>query len=632
MCGIAGFLSFSPQARLDRDVLVRMRDTMVHRGPDGGGLWLSADGDVGLAHRRLSIIDLAASADQPMGSDDGRVQLVFNGEIYNHAEIRRELIALGVTGWRTDHSDTEMLLRAYLQWGIACLERFRGMFGFALWDGRTRELWLVRDRRGIKPVYWSLHGGRLTFASEIKALLQAPGQPREVDHQALYHYLSFLTTPAPQTLFRGIRKLPAGGLLRVTPDGRTEERQWYELLDRVQPVPEQTENEVARRLLAELREAVKLRKVSDVPVGVFLSGGIDSSTNAALFAEGESGRIKTFCIGYQGSETYTNETGYARMMADRVGAEHHELLLTVDDLIEFIPRMIELQDEPIADPVCVPIYYVSKLARDNGIIVAQVGEGSDELFCGYTHWRTYNRLAWWNDLPVPRFGKRLGLAIGRAWGKEHSLQYELLRRGAAGEPVFWSGADAFRETEKQALLGPALLEELRGYSSWEALRPLHERFRHSGIEHSHLNWMTYADLSLRLPELLLMRVDKMSMGVSLEGRVPFLDHQFVEYAMGIPTAMKLSGGESKHMLKLAVRGLIPDEIIDRPKQGFGVPVHEWFAGRLGAEIRTSVSRFVRETGFLDAAAVDVVLRKGRGEDAWFLYNLSEWWARYIAGH
>jgi asparagine synthase (glutamine-hydrolysing) len=630
MCGIVGFLSFSPKARLERDVLLRMRETMVHRGPDGGGLWLSPDGDVGLAHRRLSIIDLAASADQPMGSDDGRVQLVFNGEIYNHAGIRRELISLGVTHWRTDHSDTEVLLRSYLHWGIACLDRFRGMFGFGLWDGRTREMWLVRDRRGIKPVYWCTHGGRLTFASEIKALLEVPGQPREIDHQALYHYLSFVTTPAPQTLFRGIRKLPAGGLVRVTADGRVEERIWYDLLDHVSPVPEQTENEIAGRLLAELREAVKLRKVSDVPVGVFLSGGIDSSTNAALFAEDESSRIKTFCIGYKGSETYTNETGFAHMMAERVGAEHHELLLTVDDLIDFIPRMIELQDEPIGDPVCVPVYYVSKLARDNGIIVAQVGEGSDELFCGYSSWKIYLRLARLNDLPLLTAVKRLGLGVARTLGKGLSKPVELLRRGAAGGPVFWSGAEAFREAEKQALLGPALRDELRGYSSWEVMRPMWERFGRSDVEQSHLNWMTYADLSLRLPELLLMRVDKMSMGVSLEGRVPFLDHRFVEYAMGIPTAIKVAGGESKHILKRAVRGLIPDEIIDRPKQGFGVPVHEWFASRLGPEVRASVNHFVRETELLDPAAVDAVLHAGRGTEAWYLYNLAEWWARYIA--
>jgi len=631
MCGITGFLAFSDRARLDPEVLVKMRDVMAHRGPDGAGRWISPDGRVGLGHRRLSILDLSDLAAQPMGSDDGKVQLVFNGEIYNHAEIRMELIKEGVTYWRTDHSDTEVILRAYLQWGIGCLERFRGMFGLGIWDGRTRDLWLVRDRRGVKPVYWSMHGGRVTFASEIKALLQVPSQPREMDSQALYHYLSFLATPAPQTLFKGIRKLPAGGLVRITADGQVEERQWYELLDRVQPVQEKTEADVAARVLVELREAVKLRKVSDVPVGVFLSGGIDSSTNAALFTEGDTHQVKTFCIGYQNSSTYKNETAYARLMAERVGAEHHELLLTLDDVMAFIPRMIDLQDEPIADPVCVPVYYVSKLARDNGIVVAQVGEGSDELFCGYDSWRTYLQLAKWNDLPVPAAVKRMGLGAARTMGWGLSSQYELLRRGASGEPVFWSGAEAFREAEKQTLLGPELRASLCGYSSWEVLRPMHDRFQRSGLEHSHLNWMTYADLSLRLPELLLMRVDKMSMGVSLEGRVPFLDHKFVEYAMGIPTKMKLAGGESKHILKRAVRGLIPDEIIDRPKQGFGVPVHEWFSKKLGPEINASVMRFVRETGMLDAAAVEAILRAGRGTEAWYLYNLAEWWARFIAG-
>lgn len=631
MCGIAGFISFKPKAQLSRADLQRMGDCMAHRGPDGGDVWLAPNGTAGLAHRRLSIIDLSTEASQPMGSLDGQVQLVFNGEIYNHAVIRRELLQAGVTGWRTDHSDTEVILRAYLQWGIGCLERFRGMFALGIWDARTRELWLVRDRRGVKPLYWSVHGGKVVFASEIKALLKVPGLPREVDPQALYHYLSFLTTPAPQTLFRGIRKVPAGGLVRITEDGRIEEKLWYDLLQHVQSVPEKTEEDVARRLLSELREAVKLRKVSDVPVGVFLSGGIDSSTNAALFSEGETKRVKTFCIGYTGSSTYTNETRYARMMAERVGAEHHELLLSIDDLIDFIPRMIELQDEPIADPVCVPVYYVSKLARDNGIVVAQVGEGSDELFCGYSSWQAYLQLARWNDLPVPNALKRAGLGFARVMGWGLSAQYELLRRGAVGEPVFWSGAEAFREAEKQSLLGPSIREQLRGYSSWEVIAPMRRNFEASTLEQSHLNWMTYADLSLRLPELLLMRVDKMSMGVSLEGRVPFLDHRFVEYSMGIPTAMKLAGGESKYILKRAVRGLIPDEIIDRPKQGFGVPVHEWFASRLGPEIRRSVDRFVHETGLLDARAVNAVLESGRGTEAWYLYNLSEWWAHFIGG-
>jgi asparagine synthase (glutamine-hydrolysing) len=395
-------------------------------------------------------------------------------------------------------------------------------------------------------------------------------------------------------------------------------------------VEERTEEDVCHRLIHELRESVQLRKVSDVPVGVFLSGGVDSSTNAALFSEGESSAVKTFCIGYEGSDSYSNETHFAADMARRVGAEHHERILSIDDLMSFVPRMIELQDEPIADPVCVPVYYVSKLARDNGVIVAQVGEGSDELFWGYSSWKTYLQLSRWNDLPVPRALKRLALGGAGTMGWGLSAQFELLRRGTAGEPIFWSGAEAFREAEKQALLGPALRSELRGRSSWEVIGPMHRRFTESSIEQSHINWMAYADLHLRLPELLLMRVDKMGMGASIEGRVPFLDHVFVEYAMGIPSSMKTARGESKHILKRAVRGLIPDSIIDRPKQGFGAPVHEWFQQRLGKPMRASIDRFVRETELLDARAVNAVLDAGRGTEAWYLYNLAAWWERYIA--
>ena len=630
MCGIVGQLSLNGARLSDPDLVARMRDTMIHRGPDGAGLWTSADRTACLGHRRLSILDLSSAASQPMGDAAGTIQVVFNGEIYNHAEIRKELQTEGIGPWKTDHSDTEVIVHGYLRWGIDCIERFRGMFAIAIWDTRSRELWLVRDRRGVKPLYWSAHNGLITFASEIKALLADPAQQRAIDHTALYHYLSFLTTPAPQTLFRGIRKLPAGGLLKVSRDGSISERLWYDLGDRVRPVEERTEAEVCERLLAELKTAVQLRKVSDVPVGVFLSGGVDSSTNAALFSQGETSAVKTFSIGYEGTDSYVNETQFAADMARRVGSEHHERILSIDDLINFIPRMIELQDEPIADPVCVPVYYVSKLARDNGVIVAQVGEGSDELFWGYSSWKTYLQLARANDLPVPQSLKRLGLAGARFMGRGLSSQYELLRRGASNEPVFWSGAEAFREAEKQVLLGHDLKKSLKGLSSWHAIEPLYTRYQNSNLEKSHINWMAYSDLHLRLPELLLMRVDKMGMGASIEGRVPFLDHVFVEYAMGIPSSMKTKGGVSKHILKRAVRGLIPDEIIDRPKQGFGAPVHEWFSQRLGPVMRKSITRFVRETELLDARAVSAVLDAGRGTEAWYLYNLAAWWERYIA--
>jgi asparagine synthase (glutamine-hydrolysing) len=292
--------------------------------------------------------------------------------------------------------------------------------------------------------------------------------------------------------------------------------------------------------------------------------------------------------------------------------------------------MVRLQDEPIADPVCVPVYYVSKLARDNDVIVAQVGEGADELFNGYPWWQQYLRLERYNDLPVPRVLKRAGLAGMRGLGDADTRKYELLRRGSLGQPVFWSGAEAFVQARKAQLLSPRMREQFDGRTSWEALQPTYERFRTKAWETSDLNWMTYTDLSHRLPELLLMRVDKMSMGVSLEGRVPFLDHQFVALAMSIPTEVKLRNGTLKHILKKAVRGVIPDELIDRPKQGFGVPVFEWYQDRLGARIREDVDDFNRSTDFLDDGAVSRVLQSNDGTSAWILHNLAMWWKEYIA--
>jgi asparagine synthase (glutamine-hydrolysing) len=632
MCGIVGKYAFGNSAcPVDEGLLSKMRDCMAHRGPDGARTWVSDDHRVGLAFRRLAIIDLAETAMQPMSNEDGSVRLVFNGEIYNHAEIRAELERLGGHTWSTDHSDTEVIVHAFEQWGIDCLHRFRGMFAIAIWDARTRDLWLIRDRIGIKPLYYSVREGALVFASEIKALLQDPAQPRAVDEEAFFHYLSFLTTPAPQTLFAGIRKLPNGSWLRIGPDGQMREHRYWEVWEHTTPLTGVSEDEIARRLLDELRTAVKLRKVSDVPVGVFLSGGIDSSTNAALFSEGETRPIKTFSIGYQGEyQSYQNETHYARRMAQEVGADHHELLLSQDDLLDFLPRMIFLQDEPIADPVCVPVYYVSKLARDHGVIVCQVGEGSDELFWGYKGWKTFLQVQQAASLPLARPAQWLTLRGLRLAGKGRSLYSEWLRRGAQGQPIFWSGAEAFTEIDKHLLLSPRLRSQFTGFSSWSALQPIRRRFEEKAWEKSHLHWMTYMDLNLRLPELLLMRVDKMSMGVSLEGRVPFLDHKFVELALSIPTAVKTRNGTLKYILKKAVRGVIPDELIDRPKQGFGVPVYEWFFDRLGSQARQDLDDFCQQTDFLDRDAVMRLFDQGRGPQIWYLLNFALWWKEYLA--
>lgn len=632
MCGIVGALVFeaSPFA-ITPPYLSAMRETMVHRGPDGAGLWISPDRRVGFGHRRLSIIDLSAAAAQPMSNEDGTLQVVFNGEIYNHAALRGELERSGRHRWRTDHADTEVILHAFEEWGIGCLERFRGMFAIALWDAGKRELWLIRDRIGVKPLYYAVHHGRITFASEIKALLRDPEQGRAVHEESLFHYLSFLATPAPQTLFDGIRKLPAGTWLRVGGDGRIEERRWWDVWDHARPLVGVPEAEIARLLLDELRTAVRLRKVSDVPVGVFLSGGIDSSTNAALFSEGETVRVKTFTIGY--AEEYRscrNELDYARSMAERVGAEHHERRLTAGDLLAFLPLMIRLQDEPIADPVCVPLYYLSQLARAHGVVVCQVGEGADELFCGYPSWKKSLALQRLTTLPGTRLLAGAALPALRLAGQGDTGGYEWLRRAACSQPVFWGGAEGFTDGPKHRLLSPRLRRLFAGRTSWEALVPIRERFLEKAWEPSPLHWMTYLDLSLRLPELLLMRVDKMSMGVSLEGRVPFLDHKLVELALSVPAALQTKDGVLKYLLKKSVRGLIPDAVIDRPKQGFGVPVREWFRGALGEGAGRELAVFCDQTDFLDREEVRRLLAGGRRAQGWYLLNLALWWKEHIA--
>jgi len=632
MCGIAGAFVFSNAIfEINEQYIIRMRDTMIHRGPDGAGLWISNDKRVGLGHRRLSIIDLSESAGQPMSNEEGTLWVAFNGEIYNHAQIRTELEQLGGHRWKTDHSDTEVILHAFEQWGIDCLHKFRGMFAIALWDVNRQQLWLIRDRIGVKPLYYSLHHGRITFASEIKALLQDPEQKREVHPEAFYHYLSFLTTPPPQTLFDGIKKLPGGTWLRIDANGEMREERYWDVWDYTSPLVNTSEAEISERIIAELRTAVKLRKVSDVPVGIFLSGGIDSSTNAALFSEGEGGPVKTFTIGYQGEyPSYPNELEYARKMANRIDSEHHELLLSMDDLLDFLPRMVYLQDEPIADPVCVPVYYVSKLARDHGVIVCQVGEGADELFWGYQSWKIKLDLQRYNNLPIPPFFKQLGLKGLDVMGKSNRIYYELLRRGAEGQPIFWGGAEAFTENEKRSILSPAFKNQFQGFSSWEAIRPIRERFETKAWETKPLQWMSYLDLNMRLPELLLMRVDKMSMGVSLEGRVPFLDHKLVELAMSIPEALKTKNDTLKYILKKSVRGIIPDELIDRKKQGFGVPVYEWLFGKLGEKIRQELTGFCRETNFFDPSKVTALLDEGQNTKVWYLYNFALWWKQYIS--
>jgi asparagine synthase (glutamine-hydrolysing) len=421
--------------------------------------------------------------------------------------------------------------------------------------------------------------------------------------------------------------------MRVDARGAINTQKYWDVLDHTTPLKGISERELSERILTELRTAVKLRKVSDVPVGVFLSGGIDSSTNAALFSEGEGGPVKTFSVGYDDNyRGCISELPHAREFAKALGAQHRDRVLSQDDFLDFLPRMIQLQDEPIADPVCMPIFFVSQLSRDANVIVCQVGEGSDELFWGYSYWEQMWKLERWNRVPIPRAVKALGLAALGVSGRKEGRAYELLRRAAQGVPLFWGGAEALTHELKMKILSPRLRRQFRGHTSWDAIQPLHSNFMAKAWERTPVKWMTYLDLNLRLPELLLMRVDKMSMGVSLEARVPFLDHKFVELAMSVPESLITKNGERKHVLKQAVSGIIPDEIIHRKKQGFGVPIYEWFFDKLGAYTRRELASFCRETDFLDTDAVmKIAADKEQGWNSWFLLNFVLWWREYIGG-
>ena len=663
MCGIAGILHPNgltppPPAELWTRVNT-MAEAMAHRGPDGDGVWVADDAKIGLAHRRLAIVDLSAEAAQPMSNADGTIQITFNGEIYNHLALRRELEAQGYA-FRTDHSDTEVLVHGYAAWGLdGLVERLDGMFAFAIWDVRHHRLSLARDRIGIKPLYFTRLGGAFRFASEIKAILSDPSVPRSTDMHALGHYLSFMVAPAPLTLFKGIYKLPAGHVMEIEANGKARARRYWSAVPGRSAAAEITETgtDAREKMFAtgirdRLSGAIEKRMMSDVPFGVFLSGGIDSSSNVALMSQVSERPVETFTVGFK-DHTQLNELDYARLVADKFATNHHEVLIDSQDMQGYLANLVHHQDEPIADWVCVPLYFVSKLAKDNGVTVVQVGEGADEQFCGYDSWMTYLQFQqkFWQPYNqyVPQLLRRGIGSLAATWAptarNAGAQGVEALLRAGHGQELFWSGANAFWNVHKQRLLG-----QLGSASDWDDIADLgldltglastdsgdvaggyFNAFDRDHPDRDALTRMAHAEFRLRLPELLLMRVDKVTMSTSIEGRVPFLDHALVEYTMDIPQTDKLRGGVKKHILKRAVDGLIPDEIIHRPKMGFAAPVADWLRGDFGAEAERAVmaSPLVSD-GPLDGVYISRLFNEHRNHGAdhalhlWTLHNLTSW--------
>jgi len=635
MCGIAGILA---SGAVTEDCVTRMTRPIVHRGPNDSGCWIDSDAGIGLGHRRLAIVDLSAAGHQPMHSADGRFVLTYNGEIYNYQDIRRELEAVGAVpdgGWR-GHSDTEVLLQAIVTWGLrAAVERSVGMFAIGLWDRRERALSLVRDRFGEKPLYYGWAGRNVLFGSELKALTAHPRFDARIDRRAVGLFASRTCIPAPFSIYEGVFKLPPGCILTLDRDaassprdappaegssgnGLSLERYWSYRDVTVRGLGDPIDDEVAAlgELERTLATAIQGQSMADVPVGAFLSGGIDSSTIVGLYQKYSSIPVHTFSIGFE--DAAFNEAEYAKRVAAHLGTVHDERYVRVGETRDVIPLLPTMYDEPFADSSQIPTYLVSKFAREQ-VTVALTGDGGDELFAGY------NR-----HFQAPRLWKQL-----------RRLPKTL--RSATGSPLsripshFWGGLGGLLPGHRQPHFGSKLQKGLRvaaGATSFDdvycsfldewsfepspvigADRASNQFDLDLGIDAPDAVRMMYCDAVTYLPDDILTKVDRASMAVSLETRVPFLDHRVAELAARIPLSLKVKDGKGKHIVRQLLHGMVPKALVERPKAGFGIPVGEWIKGPLRPWAEDLLSRASLEAdGLFDAA---VVRRR---------------WAEHLSGH
>jgi asparagine synthase (glutamine-hydrolysing) len=632
MCGITGIVSAEGLSATDKAALPRMRDVLAHRGPDAAGAW--DDVHAALGHRRLSIVDLA-SGSQPLGNEDGTIQVVYNGEIYNHADLRPELEAAGHR-YRT-HCDTEAIVHAYEQWGDDCVHRFRGMFAFAIWDQPRRRLLLVRDRLGIKPLYWTLQGSRLIFGSEIKAIMASRLVEARAQDDALPEMLGTRYIAGEETLFKGIRKLLPGHLL-VFENGSVRVRQYWDVPHQAddRPADAVREGEWVARFRALLEESVRLRLMADVPLGMFLSGGLDSSAIAAIMARQIDRPLQTFSVAFR--ERAFSELTWAREVATAIEATSHEVVIGAEEFFGALPRLIWHEDEPIAHPSSVPLFFVSALAREH-VTVVLTGEGSDELLAGYgkypralVNWRLGRAWArvmpdatrrWVSERVLPRLPGRAGRIAQRSF----------LGVAATPEATFFDNFAAVRLKDQRAVLAPPLRDAVTAERAYRTSRAWFDRAAGRPL----LDQVLYADLKTYLVEL-LMKQDQMSMAASIESRVPFLDHRLVEFAATMPVEWKLSGWTTKRVLREAARDLLPRSILERPKMGFPVPFGLWTRGPWQGVVRdVLLDRRTRERGVFDTRAVTALIddhaagRRDAGDVLWSLLNLELWYRTWIDG-
>lgn len=628
MCGISGKLTHHPDPTLS-SLIGQMNGVLRHRGPDDEGIWLAGNGRIALGQRRLAIVDLSPTGHQPMSNEDGSVWITYNGEIYNHPTLRPQLEARGHHYRGT--SDTETILHLYEEYGRDCVTHLRGMFAFALWDERQQTLLLARDRFGKKPLVYAQTADGLIFASELKALLQDEQVSREIDEVALHHYLTYGFVPAPRTIFRQIRKLPPAHTLCWQNGRITIARYWS--LDYL-PKLALREAEAAEQLIHHLRTAVRIRLMSDVPLGAFLSGGIDSSAVVAFMAEAMSEPVKTFSIGF-GADSY-DETAYARQVAAYFQTEHQEFIVAPDALA-ILPELVWGYGEPFADSSALPTYYVARMTRQH-VTVALNGDGGDELFGGYARYQAhrlalaYERLPHWlrQDL-LPALAAHL--PESDTYGSPtRRLKHFLLAQKQPLDRRYGRWLTLMDDAQKFALYTPEFAAQVRPY---DAFAPLEEVYGQTAV----LPWLDrllHLDTHTYLPDDLLVKVDIATMLHSLEGRSPFLDHELAEFVARLPSQYKIRGRQGKYLLKKALAPYLPAAILRRPKQGFAVPLAGWFRRELRETVRAvlldgrAVGRgILRETAVAHLLDEHISGKANHRYPIWQLLMLELWFRAYI---
>jgi asparagine synthase (glutamine-hydrolysing) len=624
MCGIAGKFHFNPNQPIDSACLTAMTTVAAHRGPDADGFYIAPG--IGLGHRRLSIIDLS-TGDQPLANEDRTIWVVFNGEIYNFAEVRAELVAHGHR-FRTN-TDTEVIVHAYEQWGEGSVERFRGMFAYALWDEPRRRLVLVRDRLGVKPLHYAVTPAGVTFGSEIKSLLEDPVVPRDWSPEALDAYLALQYVPCPQTIYRSIWKLPPAHLL-VAENGRVSIRRYWDLTF-TGDGDAAREQEYLDRLDALVTESVRLRLMSDVPLGAFLSGGIDSSVVVAAMVDTSPGRVVTTSVGFD--EQAFNELEYARVVARHLGVEQHEKVVDPGntDIVDLLPKLAWHLDEPFADHSAVPTYYVSKAAREQ-VTVALSGDGGDELWAGYAR----HRVECWEASarqwlgPGARLAGRLARNMPLGVKGARSLQHLALSPAEACARKHAYGL--FEADAREALYASDFAAEVRDADPFAGFRLAYA----SCTSPDPVDRALYVDVKTYLVDDIMTKVDKMSMAVSLESREPLLDHKLLEFAATVPASLKLKNGRSKYLLRRLLERRIPKSIVNRPKQGFEAPTGEWLRGPLAPMVNDLLlDGRLRGRGIFDDREVARLWHEHRhGTDdhrhrLWSLVMLELWFRRFV---